>query len=166
MTFSTHKLLLQNFGQSLELELEFDDNNQCLLMTDDQLFISIRSLDDAWIFYGMVGGLETAPDDKASAERAEEATNIPLKLLARNMTLAEAGTASIVLEKSSGVIMLVQRVTTLDIDGERMKEVLDNFVTELGNTVAIFQGQDEEQLLSLPPSASARMFMSAPAMQQ
>ena len=143
MTNPHHQKLLHQIGQSLGIALEFDENNQCFLLLDEQLMVSVRSLDDAWILYGMLGNLE-------ENEAREDAA---LALLSLNLNLAEAGEASIALEESSGVIMLIARVDTTDMDSEHMQEILGNFVSQLSNTIALLNGEQPAEDSPSPPPA-------------
>ena len=139
MTTILQQDFLQKMAQSLDTALEFDENGQCLLLLGKKLMVSIRSLDNAWIFYGMLGNL--LQDDE---ENDEDPADIVQALLARNLALLEASGAGIAIEESSGAIMLVLRVATSGMDGERMKEALDSFVGQLSHTIAAFAGEEEE----------------------
>ncbi|EJF5298647.1 chaperone SicP, partial [Salmonella enterica] len=41
-------------GEKLGLPLTFDDNNQCLLLLDTDIFMSIEAKDDIWLLNGMI----------------------------------------------------------------------------------------------------------------
>lgn len=145
MTITHHQTLLQEIGKSLDVALEFDDKDQCFLLLDEQLMVSVRSLGEAWIFYGMIGNLyhDDHDDDDDEAEQDEEAENIAQTLLSLNLAQAESGAASIAIEKTSGVIMLVLRVATWGMDSVRMKDVLAAFVDQLKTTIAMLNALDE-----------------------
>lgn len=153
MTNAIHQSLLQEIGQSLDIYLEFDENHQCFLLLDEQLMVSIRSLDDAWVFYGMVGNLYPEDVDEGdAAQQNDETENTAQALLSLNLSQAESGGASIAMEKSSGVIMLVLRVATIGMYSLGMKDRLAGFVDQLKATIATLNGETEvpEKEAALP----------------
>ncbi len=139
MQTTNHQEILNQIGQSLGLELEFDENGQCFLLLDEKLMVSIRSLDDSWILYGMLGNIDE-----------DEQEEVAFFLLSLNLSQAESGGASIAVEKSSGVLMQVLRVPTAGMDGERMQEIIGHFVDQLAHTIATLNGEQ-----ALPVQASA-----------
>lgn len=153
MTNAIHQSLLQEIGQSLDIDLEFDENHQCFLLLDEQLMVSIRSLDDAWVFYGMVGNLYPEDVDEGdAAQQNDETENTAQALLSLNLSQAESGGASIAMQKSSGVIMLVLRVATIGMYSLGMKDRLAGFVDQLKATIATLNGETEvpEKEAALP----------------
>ncbi len=51
----THSVICTaNIGEKLGLPLTFDDNNQCLLLLDSDIFTSIEAKDDIWLLNGMI----------------------------------------------------------------------------------------------------------------
>ncbi|ECW1712836.1 CesT family type III secretion system chaperone, partial [Salmonella enterica] len=49
-----HQDIIANIGEKLGLPLTFDDNNQCLLLLDSDIFTSIEAKDDIWLLNGMI----------------------------------------------------------------------------------------------------------------
>ncbi|MET1116601.1 MAG: chaperone SicP [Comamonas sp.] len=137
-----HQDILNEIGNSLGIELTFDEHQQCFVLLDEHLMMSLRSVDDAWILYGMLGrlGEDGQPKDIASS------------LLTLNLHLAESGGASIAREASSNVLMLVLRVATADMDGARMQAALGDFVDALDSTLtavnALLKPQAEQPSLA------------------
>ena len=117
--------ILNEIGRSLDMELTLDEQGQCLIVMDEHLMVSLRSVDDALIFYGMLGSM----DQLAKIDDADK------KLWAFNLPLTETGIGSIVLEPSSKVLMLVKRVETSHMDGHHAQHILGNFVDALENII-------------------------------
>ncbi|ELE3785400.1 chaperone SicP [Salmonella enterica] len=49
-----HQDIIANISEKLGLPLTFDDNNQCLLLLDSDIFTSIEAKDDIWLLNGMI----------------------------------------------------------------------------------------------------------------
>ncbi|HCL5250962.1 TPA: chaperone SicP [Salmonella enterica] len=49
-----HQDIIADIGEKLGLPLTFDDNNQCLLLLDTDIFMSIEAKDDIWLLNGMI----------------------------------------------------------------------------------------------------------------
>ncbi|EKT8860271.1 chaperone SicP [Salmonella enterica] len=49
-----HQSIIADIGEKLGLPLTFDDNNQCLLLLDSDIFMSIEAKDDIWLLNGMI----------------------------------------------------------------------------------------------------------------
>lgn len=136
-------ILLQEVGASLGLELSFDESAQCLIALDDELYISIQSREDAWVFYGILGNLEAdiQPFDDESLER-ETGLDDQIargtraeRLLALNLSLAETGGASIALEQNTGVVMQVQHVGLPGITALAVRDALEKFANQLSAAI-------------------------------
>lgn len=136
--------ILNELGSSLDLELTLDEQGQCLIIMDEHLMVSLRAMDDALIMYGMLGKIDQLVQFK----------NVGQTLLALNLSLAESGAGSVVLEPSSKVIMLVKRIATDHMDGQRMQNVLGNFVDALENIMTEFgplqESMEEPPLPAFP----------------
>ncbi|EAA7635108.1 chaperone SicP [Salmonella enterica] len=50
----THEQLLSEVGNILDLTLEFDENEQCMLQFDDSFVISIKINRDVWLLTGIL----------------------------------------------------------------------------------------------------------------
>ncbi|EAQ2108136.1 chaperone SicP [Salmonella enterica subsp. arizonae] len=50
----THHDIIADIGEELGLPLTFDDNNQCLLLLDTDIFMAIEAKDDIWLLNGMI----------------------------------------------------------------------------------------------------------------
>lgn len=148
----SHQELLKDMGYALGLDLEFDDNGQCFLLLDEELMVSIRNLEDSWVLYGMLGNIWTSDADEESNETSLAKAQV---LLALNLAFAEAGGASIALEGSSGVAMLVSRVSTAGVNSERMQEIIGNFVNQLSHAIGILRDESQPQETAPPPSLPA-----------
>lgn len=141
---------MDQIGNSLEIELSFDENGQCFLLLDEHLMVSIRSVDGGWILYGMLGDMNAD----------ESAEGVARTLLALNLELAQSGSCSIALEASSDVIMLVQRIDTASVDGERLQDMLGHFVDTLSNTIAVLNGKPgPEKQGAFAPAFSGMTFL-------
>jgi hypothetical protein len=119
--------LLTDLGKLLGIELTFDENNQCFLLLDERVMISIRDLNNHFVLYGMLGEF---PEDKSAT--------FWQKLLALNVVLAETGAGSIALEESADVVMLIKAIHT---DGLT--------VAELEKEVSVFVSQVEKLITAL-----------------
>ncbi|VDZ77180.1 virulence associated chaperone [Salmonella bongori] len=49
-----HQDIIADIGERLGLPLTFDDNNQCVLLLDTDIFMSIEAKDDIWLLNGMI----------------------------------------------------------------------------------------------------------------
>ncbi|HAU3159105.1 TPA: chaperone SicP [Salmonella enterica subsp. houtenae] len=49
-----HQNIIADIGEKLGFPLTFDDNNQCLLLLDSDIFMSIEAKDDIWLLNGMI----------------------------------------------------------------------------------------------------------------
>lgn len=139
-----HQDLLNHIGTSLDIELAFDKYGQCFLLLDEHLMVSVRSVDQAWILYGMLAKLEEEDHTK----------DIARSMLAQNVSLAESGSGSIVLESESNVLMLVRRIATTHIDGQRMQELLSDFVDALDAALGAFKDKRPPEPTSVPTFAA------------
>ncbi|WCH23625.1 chaperone SicP [Aeromonas salmonicida] len=117
--------LLNSLGRTIGMELTFDQRGQCFLLLDQRLMLSIRSLPGSLIVYGMLGEL----DVNGSADFWQQA-------LALNLTLTEAGEGSLVLDDSTGAVMLVKHLTSDMLSSHDFAEAVDRFATRLEQLLA------------------------------
>lgn len=117
--------LLNSLGRTIGMELTFDLHGQCFLLLDQRLMLSIRSLPDSLILYGMLGEFS----DNGSAGLWQQT-------LALNLTLTEAGEGSLVLDESTDAVMLVKHLTSDMLSSHDFAEAVDRFATRLEQLLA------------------------------
>ena len=128
--------LLTELGKRLGVELTFDENNQCFLLLDEHLMISIRSLNENFVLYGMLGEF---PE--------EQSARFWQKLLALNLGLAEAGEGSITLEESADVVMLIKTMPT-NLTVSELENGISTFVSHIERLITVLK---EEDFVSIDP---------------
>ena len=125
-----HERLLAQVGLSLGLPLTFDASEQCLLMLDDKLIISIHYSDKQWTFYCMLGQVPT-----------HEAAQYWRDCLQLNIKLAELGMGCISYEADSGSLLYLMGLpmpATRDLVTEFMAKLVDNYeslLTQVGQSM-------------------------------
>ncbi|WP_080439546.1 chaperone SicP [Burkholderia ubonensis] len=109
----THQEQLGLLGQRLGLPLRFDENRQCLLLLDDNLFVSLRANDKNWLISGML------------AEIALDAGGVVWgALMAINLELATQQAGSLAYEPTSRTLLylaVIPQPSQLDDAAERLE---------------------------------------------
>lgn len=163
--------LLHDLGALLGLALSFDESDQCLIALDDDLYISIQSFNEAWVFYGMLGNLDSeiqplgdeSLEREAGLEDQISRGKTAETLLALNLSMAEAGGASIALQQDTGVVMLVQCVGLPGVTAPLARDALEKFANQQSAVIRILNGDappvgsrepglDSQGAISLHPS--------------
>lgn len=133
--------LLKDLGKNLGIDLVFDENDQCFLLLDEQLMVSIKSADDHFILYGMLGEF---PEGDISTAFCQ-------KLLAFNFALAETGDGSIAIDESSEVVMLIKHLPIDGLDVTQFEKIVGHFASQLERLINILT--EEEGLTAIDHSA-------------
>ncbi|WP_227992822.1 MULTISPECIES: chaperone SicP [Shewanella] len=113
------ELLLNQVGQSLGLPLTFDTNEQCLLMLDNKLMISIHYQDELWTFYCMLA--------QVSNHETAQYWRLCLQL---NLVLAEQGMGRISYDTDSGSLLYLMSLpmpATSDSVTEFIERLVDSY---------------------------------------
>ena len=109
--------ILSQLGHRLGLELFFDKNQQCCLLLDQSLMVSIKQEASHWLFYGMLQD-QLDNQDKAFWQR----------LLVLNLSLAEKQAGTITYEPVSDALLYVDALSIAQLDGEACYNFLEQFV--------------------------------------
>lgn len=89
-----HQDYLGRVGERLGLPLSFDENSQCLLMLDENLFVSVRVSGDCWVLRGLLR--EMSPNSHSETWR---------DLLVMNRELAEQNGGTLGYEPESQALL-------------------------------------------------------------
>ncbi|MGC3030442.1 chaperone SicP [Burkholderia sp. DN3021] len=111
-----HQEQLGLLGQRLGLPLRFDENRQCLLLLDDNLFVSLRANDKNWLIRGML--VEIPLNAEGVAWSA---------LLAINLDLATQQAGSLAYEPTSRALLylaVIPKPSQLDDVVERLERFI------------------------------------------
>lgn len=110
---------LKRLGERLGLSLYFDDNQQCLFMLDDSLFISIRANQDTWMLRGYV---TEVPSNQSNIVWGE--------WMALNAVLAQEQAGRMVYDPDSKGLLYVEELSAL-IDIVDIYDKLEKFTNRL-----------------------------------
>lgn len=113
-----HQDFLNQVGERLGLPLRFDENNQCLLMLDDNLFVSVRVFGDCWVLRGLL--MEVFPCSNSETLR---------DLLAMNRELAEQDGGTLAYEPESQALLYFDSVPQPG-DVDDVINRLESFITQ------------------------------------
>lgn len=108
-------ILLKELGQDLGLPLVFDEYGQCLLILDNKLLISIHTVDDSWVLYGMLGTYNHP--DQAFFQY----------LFSLNQILAEQGHGALAFDKHNSAILYIQHIPLQDANRTTVYHALEAF---------------------------------------
>ncbi len=135
--------LLQEFGAAIGMpELEFNEQDLCLLSFDESLLVAIhRNLkQERWTLQGFLG--EFPPDMPGEFYR---------RLLVYNYDLIDLGAPRIGLEEESGSIMLLQSLLlgqttaqSLQDDLAGFLEIMESLIEHLNQELGLDPEVDEE----------------------
>ncbi|KWC24945.1 hypothetical protein WL48_29745 [Burkholderia ubonensis] len=120
---------LAALAERIRLPLEFDEHGQCFLLLDAKLMISVRSVDDALILYGMLGEFP----EYASAAFCK-------RVLAATLDVSEAG-GGIGYDEDTGALMLIERVpmARFGAGASAFVDVFDAFSSRLEHLLVAFE---------------------------
>lgn len=104
-------IVLKDFGKLIGIELDFDENNQCLLNVCGNVWISIYHTENNYVLYGMLG-------DFPEQEQSEFWKSV----LSVNKDLLDLEEGSICLEESTDSLLLIKSITTNALDAFVFKE--------------------------------------------
>ncbi|MBU2898908.1 chaperone SicP [Vibrio hepatarius] len=119
-----HQLTLNRVGEQLGLPLEFDQSNQCMLMFDRHLLVSLAPEEEHWKLTCMLARIE--PEQEKTTFK---------KALLINHHLNQVGSGHIYFEDDSHALLYLDRIEDL----ENTDEVIDR-LTELINRYEYLQG--------------------------
>lgn len=117
---SIHQDFLKRLGERLGLPLTFDEDEQCLLMLDDSLFISIRVSGEFWVLRGMVK--EVSPNSNGDGDFWRD-------LMIMNRELAEQHGGTLGYEPESKALMYLCSLPHPE-DVEDVVNRLEQFITQ------------------------------------
>jgi hypothetical protein len=109
-------ILLKELGEDLGLPLRFDEHNQCLLILDDRLMISIHTVEDSWVLYGMLGECYQNQD-----------RGFFQYLFSLNQILAEQGHGALAFDKHNSAILYIQHIPLRNADRVSLFQALEVF---------------------------------------
>lgn len=135
--------LLKELGEQIGIDLEFDENNQCLLRFDENMWISIHGATDGYVFYGMLGDF---PD--------QEENTFWKGVLSINKELADLGEGAIALEDSTDSLLLIKKIDTRGMDGIGLRDALARFSTALERVMGFFVHEELSEDDETDPDAS------------
>ncbi|MDN7675869.1 chaperone SicP [Burkholderia oklahomensis] len=111
-----HQEQLGLLGQRLGLPLRFDENRQCLLLLDDNLFVSLRANDKNWLIRGMLAEI---PLDAGGV--------VWSALMAINLELATQQAGSLAYEPTSRALLylaIIPQPCQLDDAAEQLERFI------------------------------------------
>lgn len=97
-----HQGIIAEIGEKLGLPLTFDDNNQCLLLLDNDIFMSIEAKDDIWLLNGMIIPLSPVCGD-----------SIWRQIMVINGELAANNEGTLAYIDNAETLLLIDRITDL-----------------------------------------------------
>ncbi|NRB66648.1 MAG: chaperone SicP [Vibrio sp.] len=115
----SHELLLARLGEKLGLPLVFDQSNQCLLLWDEQLMVSIAPKNDDWVLRCMLTKVEPE-NERETFKRA----------LTLNHELNKLDSGYIFFEESSRALLyqvVIQSPQSGDEIFEQLTEVVNQY---------------------------------------
>ncbi|CAG9435604.1 TPA: chaperone SicP [Providencia alcalifaciens] len=115
----SHQIILNSIGNKLGVPLSFDDNNQCMLLLDDDLLVSIRANEHHWLLNGMVSKMK------------QENCSLWCELMILNRVLAEENSGVLGYEPTSEVLLYLDSITNLN--EENITNKLESFVNKLSH---------------------------------
>ncbi|MCG7490134.1 chaperone SicP [Vibrio sp. Of14-4] len=114
-----HELALNRLGEQLGLPLEFDQSNQCMLLLDSHLLISIRPKSEGWIVTCLLTKIEPEHEDMLLKQA-----------LLVNNKLHQINAGYIYFEDHSKVILYVTRLENVENTEEittKLTEVINRY---------------------------------------
>lgn len=129
---SAHTALLNALGLETGLDLSLDENGQCALLLDDRLMISIRAVEGAFIYYGMLGEFPGRLDDGRLQ-----------RLLALNTRLVEDG-LGIGIEPDTEAVLLLGKVQIAHLDALGFSQSVAGFADSLEALIELFDDDGDE----------------------
>lgn len=113
-----HQDIIADIGEKLGLPLSFDDNNQCLLLLNTDLFISIEAKDNIWLLNGMIIPLSPVCGD-----------NIWRQIMVMNGELASKEGGTLAYIETAEALLLIDVITDLT-STHRIMLQLESFVNQ------------------------------------
>ncbi|MDN3610024.1 CesT family type III secretion system chaperone [Vibrio ostreicida] len=115
-----HELILKRLGDMLGLPIEFDDCEQCVLMIDEHLVVSLTPQDQDWLLRCMV--TEVEPEFEQSTFKTA---------MQLNSTLSLTNSGHLFFEENSRALLYVARIAAED--GDTLYQGLSDTVTQYEN---------------------------------
>jgi hypothetical protein len=113
-----HELLLNRLGEKLGLPLVFDQSNQCMLLLDDRLMVSISPDDQDWLLNCMLTKVEPESEHRVLKQA-----------LRASHTLSLLGSGHIFFEENGRVLLYQVRVEKPQ-NGDEIFEQLTEVVNQ------------------------------------
>ncbi len=107
--------LLSELGEDLGLKLTFDEHDQCLLVLDENLMISIRQSEDSWVLYGMLGEFWQPDSDFFQY------------LLSLNQSLAEQGLGALTFDPQNNTVLYLRHISLGNVSRATLYQLLESF---------------------------------------
>ncbi|EFP98626.1 chaperone SicP [Vibrio caribbeanicus] len=113
-----HELLLSRLGEKLGLPLVFDQSNQCMLLLDDCLMVSILADEQDWLFNCMLTKVEPESEHRILKEA-----------MRFNHILSHTGSGHIYFEENGRALLYQVRVENPQ-DGDEIFDQLTEVVNQ------------------------------------
>lgn len=127
--------ILTQLGRRLGLALSFDENDQCCLILDYTLMLSIKKKATSWLFYGML-----------QADVSEQEGSFWQYVSSLNLSLAEQEAGAIAYEPTSGALLYVDSLNFTTVE---LNKIYDNSYAFLEKFVDSLESL-KEQILNVP----------------
>jgi hypothetical protein len=137
---NNHATLLNELGTSLGDDLTLDENGQCFIMLDGRLMISIRSLENRFMLYGMLG---VFPEDGATA-------GFWRHLMSQNFALMLADTGILAVDEGSDAVVLLKSIPDAKMTIYALQNDIAMFATQMEKLIKYIDGGEIVQDEGLP----------------
>ncbi|EFC5138874.1 chaperone SicP [Escherichia coli] len=115
-----HERIISEIGEILGLPLDFDEEGQCALQFDENLFVSFQVWkNDTWLLTGLL--LDMLP--------SEPSTSFWKKIMVLNSEMAMENSGNLVYSENDNTLLLVDTVTDLS-NVHAIIAHLENFVNK------------------------------------
>ncbi|WP_081955236.1 CesT family type III secretion system chaperone [Achromobacter sp. RTa] len=125
--------LLQALSKTIGLDLAFDERRHCMLMLDEDILISIRSLDDDTL--GLYGLLSEFPQPLPAEDL--------MQLLSMNFLLMERCGMSIGLDRATDAVLLLERLPVAMVSADDIGDRVAQFAEQVRKLIDWLGARDE-----------------------
>ncbi|EAA9231931.1 chaperone SicP [Salmonella enterica subsp. enterica serovar Give] len=124
-----HERIISEAGKILGLPLDFDEEGQCALQFDENLFVSFQIWkNDTWLLTGLL--LDTLPSEPDNA--------FWKKIMVLNSELAMENAGNLVYSENDNALLLIDTVTDLS-NAYAIVAHLENFVNRQESLIQVLQ---------------------------
>ncbi|EBU8924202.1 TPA: chaperone SicP [Salmonella enterica subsp. enterica serovar Nima] len=124
-----HERIISEAGEILGLPLDFDEEGQCALQFDENLFVSFQIWkNDTWLLTGLL--LDTLPSEPDNA--------FWKKIMVLNSELAMENAGNLVYSENDNALLLIDTVTDLS-NAYAIVAHLENFVNRQESLIQVLQ---------------------------